>query len=266
MAILSSAKIDTYFICLSLTRWDADTSSLVECRRIVPTNSSACGQVNDGVPMPVRYCTCGSKYKKCYGLLAIAEDIHNHVYHFRINVMTQESSYRSQDPVITQDYAPVIAYDSTAHLYIQHMQSNRTPVIPWQALITIISGWPQGVIMSAQNRPRFSPYKCALCAKRFSKNNKLVRRAAKCRGYHWSVDKQAHVQCPAWMCRFNNECARAGDPCSLCHSIKPVEMAVRSAHEIVAHDGDPTPRWHIPLDATRYILNGVFTARWITEV
>jgi hypothetical protein len=98
------------------------------------------------------------------------------------------------------------------------------------------------------------PQRCALCNVRFYKNNKYKRRASACRGRVWRDEKNTYGHCYAWICRFDDQCEKAGQPCPYCAHIKKVEWS---------HDwGTFTPTSEIPDDAYYGKEDDDFVAKW----
>ena len=60
-------------------------------------------------------------------------------------------------------------------------------------------------------------------------------------------------RCPAWICRFDDQCEEAGQPCPLCAHIKKVEWS---------HDWTFTPTSELPVDAYYGTEDDDFVARW----
>jgi hypothetical protein len=84
------------------------------------------------------------------------------------------------------------------------------------------------------------------------------------------------------MCRFDDECEKAKEPCPCCGHIKKMELSyeiglsrtseARGSSDIHPREqmpAAPTPPWTIPSHATDIIWgtkDDDFTARWIEEV
>jgi hypothetical protein len=116
---------------------------------------------------------------------------------------------------------------------------------------------------------RISPYRCALCSLKFSSHNKMMRRAASCRGRAWCTKKSRFFNCRAWLCRYDDKCEEAKKPCPCCGHIKKMEL---SYADILPHEQIPmasNPIVMIPSHATNIIWGDKtdnFTVRWTEEV
>ena len=295
MPTYASANLVTYYICLGKTRWDSDQKALVACRRLIVSSQ---WDMHDEPAANVRhagqrwYCSCRSRYKISYGLLAAVGDVSDRVRCYRVNSPTLDvdvnlaASHAGRAinlPALLQNqgdgqtgntFADITDHDDDGYLYVrEHVDLCAMPAVSWSDLIGLITAMTPGVIscsshdvMEPSASPKVSMGKCALCRVRFSSNKKMKRRAAKCKGWVWSQDKNGYVKCLAWVCRFDNECTRAGDPCPCCHSRKPAEVLQDSRVAICESESGQVPRWQIPPTAVRYLHNGRFAARWDEEV
>ena len=84
-----------------------------------------------------------------------------------------------------------------------------------------------------QKKTSFGWFSCICCGQRYWKKNKLVRRAAHCRGQN----------CKAWRCRFNDQCPQASSPCPMCGTFKPSEyQSAISAGPVLQHHSGSDPQ------------------------
>ena len=72
-------------------------------------------------------------------------------------------------------------------------------------------------------RTDIGQFKCVCCGLRYWKKNKLIRRAAQCKGVRYT---SGHVRwrCKAWRCRYNDQCPEANSACPICGAFKPPEF------------------------------------------
>jgi hypothetical protein len=146
------------------------------------------------------------------------------------------------------------------------------PLASWTQLMNLIALLPAGVMESTfltrdvDGQPKFTSCKCALCHKKFTIRGKIRRRATKCKGHVAAHDANAAMKCLALVCRYDNECEAAGEPCPHCHACKPCEILSGSPLAIHETLDGPVPKWMIPFRATRYLHNGRQAARWTEEV
>ena len=66
-------------------------------------------------------------------------------------------------------------------------------------------------------------FKCICCGLRYWKKNKLIRRAAQCKGARYNSES-GRWRCKAWRCRFNDQCSEANAACPICGAFKPPEF------------------------------------------
>jgi hypothetical protein len=78
------------------------------------------------------------------------------------------------------------------------------------------------------NQMRISPYRCALCDRRFCINGKKKWQWTRCGGGVWHPGIPRYYHCRAWLCRFDDECPGAGKPCPCCKKIKRLEISDQS--------------------------------------
>jgi len=81
----------------------------------------------------------------------------------------------------------------------------------------------EGNISAPSGRTELGQFKCICCGVRYWKKNKLIRRAAQCRGVRYSPGN-VRWKCKAWRCRFNDQCSEASAPCPICGAFKPPEF------------------------------------------
>ena len=81
----------------------------------------------------------------------------------------------------------------------------------------------EGDESAPSGRTDLGQFKCICCGVRYWKKNKLVRRAAQCKGVRYN---SGHVRwrCKAWRCRFNDQCSEANAACPICGAFKPPEF------------------------------------------
>ena len=72
-------------------------------------------------------------------------------------------------------------------------------------------------------RSDIGQFKCICCGLRYWKKNKLVRRAAQCKGVRY-ISEHVRWRCKAWRCRFNDQCLKANAACPICGAYKPPEF------------------------------------------
>ena len=72
-------------------------------------------------------------------------------------------------------------------------------------------------------RTDIGQFKCTCCGLRYWKKNKLVRRAAQCKGARYNSE-YVRWRCKAWRCRFNDQCSEANAACPICGAFKPPEF------------------------------------------
>ena len=95
-------------------------------------------------------------------------------------------------------------------------------------------------------------YKCICCGTRYWKQNKLVRRAAQCKGVRYFSGYERR-RCKAWRCRFNNQCSKANEACPLCGAFKPPEfqsLQPASAPNLPSHV-QPVPNSYVAFDPAK---------------
>jgi hypothetical protein len=78
------------------------------------------------------------------------------------------------------------------------------------------------------NQMRISPFRCALCDRRFSINGKKRWQWTRCGGGVWHPGIHRYYYCRAWLCRFDDECLNAGKPCPCCKKIKRLQISDQS--------------------------------------
>ena len=94
-------------------------------------------------------------------------------------------------------------------------------------------------------------FKCVCCGARYWKKNKLVRRAAQCKGVKY-ISGYERRRCKAWRCRFNDQCPEANAACPLCGAFKRPEF--QSFQDASAPDlsspAQPVPNSYAACDPT----------------
>ena len=116
---------------------------------------------------------------------------------------------------------------------------------------------------------RISPFRCALCSLKFSSHNKMMRRAASCRGKAWCTKKSRFFNCRAWLCRYDDNCEEAKKPCPCCGHIKKVELSCADISQPGQASAASNPTVMVPKHATNVIWGDEtdnFTVRWTEEV
>jgi hypothetical protein len=100
------------------------------------------------------------------------------------------------------------------------------------------------------NQMRISPYRCALCDRRFCVNGKKRWQWTSCGGGVWHPGIHRYYYCRAWLCRFDDECLNAGKPCPCCKKIKRLQISDQSKsrssssshNPAIYNPDDPDPR------------------------
>jgi hypothetical protein len=105
-----------------------------------------------------------------------------------------------------------------------------------------------GILSHQQPIERFQLSRCILCKRKMQGR----RRPAHCR----------NRRCPAWRCRYDDQCEHAHEACPLCGKFKPEEFSSGEARQTCLHRPEG-----IPEHATATICNdGKIEYRWLTEV
>jgi hypothetical protein len=255
------------------------TGILQECRGLVPAMLPEFFPLQQ--PPSVLHtslsCPCGAKCKNCAMILVVVTLPDGHMEYYRAKALgnTQMTTHHSSTCSSTLDESWVVTNDEGAVCLRDSCELTNAPVLAPSSLIRWLYTLPTGVFRHQPNFalsippvPRVTPFKCALCHERFfSRGSRRYRkRAAKCKGRHWSSNIQALVKCHAWVCRYDNECARAAEPCPVCSTVKPWEVLEDSLASICSTQEEAVPRWCIPTQALRYLYNGQYVARWINDV
>ena len=89
-------------------------------------------------------------------------------------------------------------------------------------------GRPMAPTGGISNQMRVSPYRCALCDRRFCRNGRQVWQWTRCGGGVWHPSYRRYYHCRAWICRYDDECLKAGMPCPCCKKIKKLQISNQS--------------------------------------
>ena len=112
---------------------------------------------------------------------------------------------------------------------------------------------------SAILRPiEYGRYKCMCCNTRYWKRNKLIRRAAQCKGVRF-VPGGSRQRCKGWRCRFNDQCPLANAACPLCGAFKPLEFqsdlpSSPSSQAYYPVPAVPAVSSHLPANASSEVI------------
>jgi hypothetical protein len=87
---------------------------------------------------------------------------------------------------------------------------------------------PKPATGGVANHMRVSPYRCALCKRRFYRNGRTFWQWTPCGGSVWNPNTQKHYECRAWLCRYDDECPKAGTPCPCCQKVKRLQISDQS--------------------------------------
>ena len=125
-----------------------------------------------------------------------------------------------------------------------------------------VSSSPEGGESIPPKRTDIGKFKCICCGARYWKKNKLIRRAAQCKGVRYGFEG-VRWRCKAWRCRFNDQCPEANSACPICGAFKPPEFqpAQPALPFSQASSPEPTPRTHIDRDPAGPPSNGNYTAQ-----